>query len=94
MPDINPVMELIYTLQKADNEGTEAPYWLILDPKQNMNCDIHNLAFQITGPYFSREDAENFLWSNSHTFGKNADVFCVSGCYSEKYFDFYKKITG
>ena len=43
------------------NEGTSAPYWLILDPKQNMPCSVGVLGGQIVGPFFSREEAENEL---------------------------------
>lgn len=42
--------KIIDTLKKADNEGTDSPYWLILDPTQNRRCDIYYLAAQITGP--------------------------------------------
>jgi hypothetical protein len=84
--------EIISELKSADNEGTAAPYWLILNPRQNMNCDIHDLAYQITGPYFSRTDAENYFNAHRHNFGKNAHVYCLSGCYSYKYSEFYKRV--
>ena len=44
--------EIIETLKNADNEATRCPYWLILDPRQNMNCNIHQLAGQIAGPFY------------------------------------------
>jgi hypothetical protein len=77
--------EIITTLKKADPEGTESPYWLILDPGQNMDCSIHRLASQITGPFFSREDARAHLEARRHAFGKRAHVYCMSGYWSEKY---------
>lgn len=46
--DVNGIIE---TLKNAPNEATRAPYWMILDPVQNMGCDIHLLACQITGPF-------------------------------------------
>jgi len=64
--------EIKEALLHADNEGTESPYWLILDPTQNMNCDIHNLAAQITGPFFNREDATRHLQNRKHAFSKRA----------------------
>jgi len=84
--------EIIRTLKGANNEATSAPYWLILDPIQNMGCDIHYLASQITGPFFSREDAESFLKATRYNFGDRARVYCLSGCYSYKYERLYKAI--
>ena len=73
------------TLKHANNEGTRAPYWLILDPAQNMSCDVHMLASQITGPFFSRDDAEKYLMSTSYNFSERARVYCLSGHHSDKY---------
>ena len=84
--------EIIKTLKKADNEATESPYWLILDPKQNMSCDIHWLASQITGPFFSRDDAENHLKCRRYAFSDRAKVFCHSGYWSVKYKKLCRKI--
>ena len=67
------------------NESTAAPYWLILDPAQNMTCDIYQLAGQITGPFFSREEAETNLSQRSHHYSGRARVFCHSGCYAYQY---------
>lgn len=69
----------------TDNEATESPYWLILDPAQNMRCNIHELAGQIIGPFFSREDAQAHLDSRRYAFSKRAVVYCCSGYWSEKY---------
>ena len=77
--------EIMNTLKKADNEATQSPYWLILDPQQNMKCDIHWLASQITGPFFCREDAENHLATRRYAFSARAKVYCLSGCWSYKY---------
>lgn len=67
------------------NEGTDAPYWLILDLVQNMKLDIRVLAAQITGPYFSREDAENHMKNRKYNYSKRAVVYCLSGYYSDQY---------
>ena len=84
--------DIAITLKKAYNEGTAAPYWLILNPKQNMSLDIDTLAGQIEGPYFCREDAENYLLAHRHNFGQRAKVYCMSGCYSNKYSFLYGEI--
>lgn len=85
--------EIIRTLSNTDVEGTESPYWLILDPKQNMSCDIHNLASQITGPFFSRKDAEGHLTSRRYAFSKRAKVYCHSGYWSLKYKMLCRKLS-
>ena len=77
--------EIKKTLKNADNEGTRAPYWMILDPSQNMSCDIHRLASQITGIFFCRKDAENYLAAKKHHYSDRARVFCHSGHHSRKY---------
>jgi len=77
--------DIIETLKKGNNEGTDSPYWLILDPSQNMTCDVHQLAAQITGVFFCRKDAEDHLSSRSHAFSDRAIVFCHSGYWSAKY---------
>ena len=77
--------EIRETLRDADNEATSSPYWLILDPKQNMRCSIHQVAGQITGPFFCRDDAENFLKKTRYNFSSKAKVYCLSGNYSHKY---------
>ena len=74
-----------------NNEATSAPFWLILDPKQNMDCDIFGLAGQITGVFFSREKAESYLKAHRYNFTERAKVFCHSGCYSYEYANAYDK---
>ena len=73
-----------------DNECTAAPWWFILDPKQNMSCDLMTAATQITGPFFSRESAEWMLKIMRHHYSKRAVVWCHSGCYSPEYEAAYK----
>lgn len=87
------INDIVDTLKNANNECTSAPYWFIVDPKQNMRCDYHIAASQITGIFFSREDAERFLKDTRYNFGNRAVVYCHSGNYSKKYLDFYREIT-
>jgi len=75
------------------NEGTDAPYWLILDPVQNMRADYHALAGQITGPFFSREEAQRHLDVRRYAFGKKAVVYCFSGYHSHQYKSAFKKAS-
>jgi hypothetical protein len=80
-----PLQEIIETLKNTDNEGTAAPYWLIIDPKQMMKPSLCAVASMVTGPFFCRKDAENFLVAKKHNFTDRAKVFCHSGSGSFKY---------
>lgn len=65
-----------------NNEATSSPYWLIIDPRQNFKKDddgIVNIVSMITGPFFSREEAEHVLYVRNHHYSKNASVYCCSG---------------
>ena len=77
--------EIIETLKGADNEGSRAPWWSIIDPKQLFELDHHKVASMVTGPFYCRKDAEEFLQRTKYNFSKHARVFCHSGCYSKKY---------
>jgi len=71
-----------------NNEGTDSPWWLIIDPKQNFDVNergVHSIAGMITGPFFSRFSAQSHLDSRRHAFSKNAKVYCHSGYYSFEY---------
>lgn len=68
-----------------DNEITAEPWWVILDPRQNMRSDVNDLAHQITGPFFSRKEAQDHLEARSYNFGPKAAVWCCSGCQTTEY---------
>lgn len=72
------------------NEGTDAPYWLILDPSQMMSPTVDNLAPMITGPFFSREEADCHLNARRYAFSDRAGVWCFSGYWSRQYKEAYK----
>lgn len=71
------------------HEGNDSPWWLIINPRQNFQtCQdrgVHNIANMITGPFFSRESAQEHLDSRRYAFGKNACVFAHSGYYAHEY---------
>ena len=73
------------------NEGTQAPWWVILNPRQNMTCNVHSLANQITGPFFSREEAEIYLHNHRHNYNKRAVVYCMSGWNAIEYNSVWSK---
>ena len=63
-------------------ECTRSPWWMIIDTRQNFRTDreaSHNISAMITGPFFSREEAELVLDRRRYNFGKGAVVFCASG---------------
>ena len=71
-----------------NNEMTAYPWWMIVDPRQNFHTDtrgLTNVAFMITGPFFSREEAECVLKARRHNFGTGAKVWCSSGCDTLQY---------
>lgn len=102
--------KIIETLKVADNEGTESPYWLLIDPlpikdrlvfsteddpEGSYSADLDDedavkritnaIPNCITGPFFSREDAENYLKARQYGYSKEAYVYCHSGYWSHKY---------
>lgn len=71
-----------------------APYWVIIDPRQNFNTDdkgIYNIGSMITGIWFSYKEAKDYLKSKHYNFSKNAKVFCFSGHYNNKYLNEWRK---
>lgn len=75
-----------------NNEGTAAPWWCIMDPRQMMSPDVHVLAGMIEGPFFSREAAEESLRRRRYAYGKNAAVYCMSGYHSHEYRNACKEV--
>lgn len=72
------------------NEGTQAPWWMIIDPRQNLHTGreaCFNIAGMITGPFFSREHAERVLQAQRYNFGKGAVVYCHSGHANRDYYE-------
>ena len=87
-PTIESLQSIVDTLKNSDTEGTRAPWWSIIDPRQMLSLDVHQVAGMITGPFFSRQDTEDFLKATRYNFSKHAKVYCHSGCYSRKYNNF------
>ena len=66
-------------------EGTDSPYWLIIEPRQMMRLDVHAVSAMITGPFFSREEAQQHLEARHYNFSSHAKVYCHSGYHSFQY---------
>lgn len=75
-----------------NNEGASAPWGMIIDPKQMMKPDVHKVAIEmITGPFFSREEAQQELNCRRHHYSDKAVVYCASGCYTQQYRKAYQE---
>jgi len=61
-----------------ENEATASPWWFISDPQQMMRPDHYQLASMITGPFFSREEAEAVMKKRRHHYSDRVAVFCAS----------------
>lgn len=70
-------------------EMTDAPWWIIIDPKKRASGAI-GIANQITGPFFSREEAQDHLEARHYAFSKGAIVYCKSGYWTEEYKNAYR----
>lgn len=68
-----------------DNESTAQPWWIIIDPHQNLARNVDEAAADITGPFFSRAEAEACLFERRHHYSKRAMVYCKSGYATEQY---------
>jgi hypothetical protein len=86
------IVDIVETLENAPNEGTDSPWWIIIDPRQNKRNTVSEIATSIDGPFFNRKDADEYLESRRYDYGPNAKVFCKSGYSSKKYSNFYKAI--
>lgn len=72
----------------SEAEGTSAPWWMIIDPEQNLSKGedgVYRIAHMITGPFFSRKEAQDWLDKTRYNFGPNAVVYCHSGHQSKQY---------
>lgn len=74
------------------NEGTTAPWWVIIDPKRcAVKRDYNSIANAITGPFFSRETAEVYLKAKSHNFSDKAITYCMCAVMYSDYREQYEK---
>jgi len=87
-------MSLKITLKVSEEtESTDSPWWMIIDPRQNFrvnNQAIHDINGMITGPFFSRKEAQTHLENRHYAFSKNARVYCASGYGSDQYKTAYR----
>lgn len=71
----------------GDNESTSFPWWFIVRPGSGFNSNPENVAHCITGPFFSRAEAERQLNCRRYDYGPKAIVWCGSGYRSGQYRD-------
>jgi hypothetical protein len=63
-----------------EHEGTAYPWWAIVDNRRGLSFEN-----KITGPFFSRGAAQEFLDRTRYNFGKDAFVYCFTGVYSDEW---------
>lgn len=67
-------------------ESTSFPWWAILDSAMlGGGRSVDRLAGAITGPFFSRDEAEAELGRRRYDYSDKAVVYCLSGCNSGRY---------
>lgn len=77
-----------------EHEDTAEPWWIIINPQQNLrkgDSGVYAIANMITGPFFSRQEAQEHLQARRYAFSKDAKVFCHSGCWTKQYKEAYRK---
>lgn len=85
-----------------DNEATSSPWWVIINPSflkdwqsgeeyWDEEMAIQMIASAVTGPFFSREEAESTLKRTRYNYSKSTIVYCKSGCYTDQYDDAMRK---
>ena len=80
-------MEIVLNVSE-ECEATDSPWWLIIDPRQNFKVDnqaLHNINSMISGPFFSRAEAQRELDNRRYDYGRGAAVFCASGYHTHQY---------
>lgn len=63
------------------NEATAHPWWMIVDPRRIRKSEAHDIGYpanMITGPFPSRQAAEDHLQAQRYNFGPHAGVWCHS----------------
>lgn len=84
----------------GDNEATAYPWWVIVNPTEHMKKEDSEvdmltddeIAFAITGPFFSRPEAEAHLAARRYAFSKDAVVWCLSGHRTKVYREAIDKV--
>jgi len=76
---------VIKLMVSEENENTAYPWWVIVDPRQSSWCNPHDIWSMITGPFFSRKEAQDYLNDHQHRFTQRAVVSCCSGYASRQY---------
>lgn len=83
-----------------DNEATDSPWWVLIDPKTiqqimegvaehgelpSTDYILGVIACSIEGPYLSRKEAEDYLQSRHYAYSNDAKVWCASGYRADQY---------
>ena len=61
---------------------TAEPFYVIIDPGQIMKPDCYSTSGQVSGLFFSRKAAQDYLKARRHHFSDRAVTFAMSGHHS------------
>lgn len=72
-----------------DNKLTNCPVWFVIAPCADWisgeTISVQDVGLMFDGPFFSREEATEYLESNSYKYSGAAIVYCKSGNVSPRY---------
>ncbi|MCD8139300.1 MAG: hypothetical protein LUE17_05910 [Planctomycetaceae bacterium] len=78
----SPIIKIQFPM--PDNEACAAPYWMIIDPER-VSDDREDKSFvasivnALAGPFFSRDEAKEYLDAQKHNFSAKAVVWSLYG---------------
>jgi hypothetical protein len=76
-PIAKPVISAARALKTGRNECTSYPWWFIVGKGRPRSGK--DIPFYITGPFFSRDEAEKERKSRIYNYSEKSFVWCASG---------------
>lgn len=76
-------IELEFNIMSLENKV--APYWLIIDPRQMLKPSASVLGSFLSGIFFDRASAQDYLNAKKYNFSNRAKVCCLEGNMSSVY---------
>lgn len=80
-------LEMLRSLVKLpdqETEATDSPWWVIIKPR-GMIHSASDISSRLTGPFFSRQDAQDHVNARKHAFNDKTEIWCLSGYWSRKF---------
>jgi hypothetical protein len=80
----------ISTFNSLQCDYTNSPFWIIVEPKQILKKDAEQIASCVTGIFFSRESAQQYLDAHCYNFADNTIVYGCAGHHNDEYWQAIK----